>query len=87
MNKQQKDAIIKEYQRSATDVGSVEVQVALASARITELTEHLKIHKKDFSSRRGLIAINNNRRSLLNYLQRVDYDRYITLIRRLGLRR
>ncbi|NLZ62690.1 MAG: 30S ribosomal protein S15 [Lentisphaerae bacterium] len=87
MNKQQKDEIIKEYQRSGNDVGSVEVQVALASARISELTEHLKLHKKDFSSRRGLIAINNRRRSLLNYLQRKDYERYITLIRKIGLRR
>ncbi|NLF94464.1 MAG: 30S ribosomal protein S15 [Oligosphaeraceae bacterium] len=86
MNKQQKDEIIKEYQRSGNDVGSVEVQVALASARISELTEHLKLHKKDFSSRRGLIAINNRRRSLLDYLQRNDYERYITLIRKVGLR-
>jgi len=86
MNRQQKEDTIKEYQRSASDVGSVEVQVALASARITELTGHLKIHKKDFSSRRGLVAINNRRRSLLNYLQRIDYERYVTLIRKVGMR-
>ncbi|MFA6929631.1 MAG: 30S ribosomal protein S15 [Lentisphaeria bacterium] len=87
MDKQKKEATIKEFQRSATDVGSVEVQVALATARITELTAHLKLHKKDFSTRRGLVAVVNNRRTLLNYLQREDYDRYITLVRKLSLRR
>ncbi len=87
MNKETKEATIKEFQRSPGDVGSVEVQVALATGRILELTEHMKIHKKDFSSRRGLIALVNRRRSLLSYLQREDYERYITLIRKLGLRR
>ena len=87
MDKQKKEATIKEFQRSATDVGSVEVQVALATGRIIELTEHMKLHKKDFSSRRGLVAIVNRRRNLLSYLQREDYDRYMTLIRKLGLRR
>lgn len=87
MDKQKKEETIKEFQRSSNDVGSVEVQVALATGRILELTEHMKQHKKDFSSRRGLVAIVNRRRNLLNYLQRKDYDRYITLIRKLGLRR
>lgn len=87
MTTQEKTATIKEYQRSANDVGSVEVQVALMSGRILELTEHMKIHKKDFSSRRGLVALVNTRRSLLDYLTREDYERYITLIRKLGLRR
>ena len=87
MDKQKKEATIKEFQRSANDVGSAEVQVALATGRILELTEHMKVHKKDFSSRRGLVALVNRRRNLLNYLQREDYDRYMTLIRKLGLRR
>lgn len=87
MNKQEKSTTIQEYQRSANDVGSVEVQVALMSGRISELTGHMKLHKKDFSSRRGLVALVNKRRSLLDYLAREDYERYITLIRKLGLRR
>lgn len=87
MDTAQKQEVIKKYQRSANDVGSVEVQVALATARILELTEHMKRNKKDFSSRRGLVALVNKRRSLLDYLKREDYERYITLIRSLGLRR
>ena len=87
MDKQKKLETIKEFQRSPEDVGSVEVQVALMTARILELTEHMKIHKKDFSSRRGLVALVNKRRNLLNYLQRESYERYTTLIRKLGLRR
>jgi small subunit ribosomal protein S15 len=87
MDKQKKLETIKEFQRSPEDVGSVEVQVALMTGRIVELTEHMKIHKKDFSSRRGLVALVNKRRSLLNYLQRESYERYTTLIRKLGLRR
>ena len=87
MDKQKKQEIIDQYKRSANDVGSVEVQVALLTARILELTEHMKIHKKDFSSRRGLVALVAQRRSLLNYLIKIDYSRYTTLIGRLGLRR
>ena len=87
MDKETKQATIKQYQRSANDVGSVEVQVAILTVRINELTEHLKINKKDNSSRRGLLAMVNNRRRLLNYLQREDYERYTTLIRSLKLRR
>lgn len=87
MDKETKQETIKKYQRSANDVGSVEVQVAILTGRINELTEHLKIHKKDNSSRRGLIAMVNNRRRLLNYLMEKDYERYITLIRSLKLRR
>ncbi len=87
MDKQKKQEIIDQYKRSANDVGSVEVQVALLTARILELTEHMKIHKKDFSSRRGLVALVSQRRSLLNYLIKIDYSRYTTLIGRLGLRR
>ncbi|MDD3695743.1 MAG: 30S ribosomal protein S15 [Lentisphaeria bacterium] len=87
MKKEQKEATIKEFQRSVDDVGSVEVQVALATGRILELTEHMKIHKKDYSTRRGLVRQVSHRRNLLNYLQKRDYERYITLIRKLGLRR
>ena len=87
MDKQKKQEIIDQYKRSANDVGSVEVQVALLTARILELTEHMKIHKKDFSSRRGLVALVSQRRSLLNYLIKIDYSRYTTLIGRLWLLR
>lgn len=87
MDKETKAQTIKEFQRSSNDVGSCEVQVALLTKRIQELTEHMKVHKKDHSSRRGLIALVNNRRRLLQYLQRTDNERYVTLIKRLGLRR
>ncbi|MGI5922338.1 MAG: 30S ribosomal protein S15 [Lentisphaerae bacterium] len=87
MDKETKAQTIKDFQRSSNDVGSCEVQVALLTRRIQELTEHMKVHKKDHSSRRGLIALVNNRRRLLQYLQRTDNERYVTLIKRLGLRR
>ena len=87
MDKETKQEIIKKYQRSANDVGSVEVQVAILTQRITELTEHMKIHKKDNSSRRGLIAMVNKRHKLLNYLQREDHTRYTELVNSLKLRR
>ncbi len=76
-----------DYQKHDRDTGSVEVQVALLTRRITELTEHLKIHKKDNSSRRGLIAMVNKRRKLLTYVANKDHARYKELIQRLGLRR
>ena len=79
--------IINDYKRSANDTGSPEVQVALLSARIDQLTEHFKIHKQDHHSRRGLLKLVNQRRSLLAYLKNNDADRYKTLIERLGLRR
>ena len=79
--------IVKEYQRSGTDTGSAEVQVALLSADIKSLTEHLKIHKKDLHSRRGLISMVNNRRKLLDYLKRKDHARYQRLIESLGIRK
>ena len=87
MDKETKQQIIKQYQRSANDVGSVEVQVAILSARINELNEHLIANKKDHSSRRGLLALVSNRRRLLDYLKREDYERYATLIASLKLRR
>jgi len=79
--------IRKEYQKNDRDTGSVEVQVALLTSRITELTEHLKVHKKDHSSRRGLLTMVNKRRKLLNYLTKKDVARYQELIKRLGIRR
>ena len=77
----------KEYQQKDRDTGSPEVQVALLTSRIAELTEHLKMHKKDHSSRRGLLTMVNKRRKLLNYLTKKDTSRYQELITRLGLRR
>lgn len=84
---EQKQEIIKEYGRGTADTGSPEVQVALLSARITELTEHFSSHKKDHHSRRGLLKLVNQRRQLLDYLKRKDIGRYQDLISRLGLRR
>ncbi len=79
--------VIEEYKRGTNDTGSSEVQVALLTARIAHLTEHFKVHKKDHHSRRGLLQMVNQRRSLLDYLHRKDADRYKTLIKSLGLRR
>ena len=86
-NSGQKSDIIAEYRRSSSDTGSPEVQVALLSARINELSGHLDAHKKDHHSRRGLLRIVNQRRKLLNYLKGRDQGRYEDLIARLGLRR
>lgn len=80
-------AIVKNYQQSEGDTGSPEVQVALISARIDQLQAHFKDHKHDHHSRRGLIALVNKRRKLLDYLKRKDANRYTALIGRLGLRR
>ena len=79
--------IINDFKRAANDTGSPEVQVALLSARIEQLTEHFKAHKQDHHSRRGLLKMVNARRSLLAYLKGKDVERYKTLIERLGLRR
>jgi len=82
-----KAEIKNEFKRSEQDTGSADVQVALLTSRIKELTEHLKIHKKDQSSRRGLIMMVNKRRKLLSYVQKEDDARYKELIAKLGLRR
>ena len=79
--------VIKEYATNPVDTGSPEVQVAVLSERITNLTEHFKDHAKDHHSRRGLIKMVNQRRSLLNYVKSIDVKRYESLIARLGLRR
>lgn len=79
--------LIKEYQTKENDTGSPEVQVALLTERINNLTEHMKEHAKDFHSRRGLLKLVGQRRRLLAYTRRVDQSRYENLIKRLGLRR
>lgn len=82
----QKAEIVNTYKRAENDTGTPEVQVSLMTGRIKYLTEHFKIHKKDFHSRRGLQALVNQRRKLLKYLKRKDDTRYIALIQSLGLR-
>jgi small subunit ribosomal protein S15 len=82
-----KAQIISEYRRGDADTGSAEVQIAVLSKRISGLTEHLKIHRKDHHSRRGLLMLVGRRRRLLDYLKREDIERYRELIARLGLRR
>jgi len=84
---ERKDEIIKEYATHEGDTGSPEVQVAILTERIVNLTEHLKTHSKDFHSRRGLLIMVGQRRRLLDYLKRKDQGRYEALIKRLGLRR
>jgi small subunit ribosomal protein S15 len=83
----QKAQIVKDFQRKQADTGSPEVQVALLSARITELTEHFKMHVKDHHSRRGLLRMVSRRRKLLDYLKRSDVEQYRKLIERVGLRK
>ncbi len=82
-----KTEIIKDYQAHATDTGSPEVQIALLTDRISHLTEHLKVHKGDHHTRRGLMKLIGQRRRLLDYVQRGDVERYRALIGRLGIRR
>jgi small subunit ribosomal protein S15 len=84
---ERKTALISEHARGDNDTGSAEVQVAILSERITNLTEHFKTHKKDNHSRRGLLKLVSTRRSLLDHLKKSDQARYQTLIERLGLRR
>ena len=87
LSNEHKVSIVAEYGRGEADTGSPEVQVALLSARITELTEHFSDHKKDHHSRQGLLRLVNKRRKLLDYLKSKDQGRYRELIKRLGLRR
>lgn len=83
----EKAQIVKDYQRAAADTGSPEVQVALLTARINQLTDHFKANAKDHHSRRGLLKMVSRRRKLLDYLKRTDVSSYRTLIERLGLRK
>lgn len=85
--KEKKQAIIAEYGRTANDTGSPEVQIAILSARIQELTDHLKDNPKDHHSRRGMLKMIGQRRGLLSYLKETDIERYRSLIERLGLRK
>ena len=87
INAESKSKVVSEFKRSENDTGSPEVQVALLTARIQYLTDHFKAHKHDHHSRRGLLRMVNQRRSLLDYLKKKDIQRYRDLIERLGLRR
>lgn len=86
LDKEKKQGIIEEYKVHNADTGSPEVQVAMLTTRIRELTEHLKVHKKDHHSQRGLLKMVGRRRRLLQYLRDKDFGRYSDLIQRLGLR-
>jgi small subunit ribosomal protein S15 len=87
ITQERKQDVITEYATATGDTGSPEVQVAILTERISNLTEHLKMHKKDFASRRGLLMMVGQRRRLLDYLRRKEEGRYATLIERLGLRK
>ena len=87
ITKDRKTEIIDQFRREASDTGSPEVQIALLTARITELTEHLRTHKKDHASRRGLLIMVSKRSGLLAYLRDRDRTRYMAVINRLGLRK
>ena len=87
MTKETKQQIINTYKREENDTGSPEVQIALLTERINELTEHLKVHKKDNHSRRGLLKMVGSRRSLLKYLSDKDVERYREIVAKLGLRK
>ena len=87
ISKEKKQAIMAEYARTAGDTGSPEVQVAVLTERINELTEHLKNHNKDHHSRRGMLKLVGQRRGLLAYLKKTDIERYRALIDKLGLRK
>lgn len=82
-----KQPIIEKFRKSESDTGSSEVQIALLSARISQLTEHLRVHRKDYHSRRGLIALASRRRKLLDYVKRRDLNKYKQLLEDLNLRR
>lgn len=87
MTKERKQEIINTFKRDENDTGSSEVQIALLTERINELTEHLKVHKKDYHSRRGLFKMIGKRRNLLNYLAKKDLPRYREIVKQLNLRK
>ncbi len=87
LDKEEKNKLMEEFSRHKNDTGSPEVQIALLTTRITQLTDHLRIHKHDESSRRGLLKLVGHRRSLLAYVRRSDFPRYIALTDRLSIRR
>ncbi|MDR3285672.1 MAG: 30S ribosomal protein S15 [Holosporales bacterium] len=86
ITKEKKQELIKSFAIKEGDTGSAEVQVAILTERISNITEHMKSHKKDFHSRRGLLMLVSGRRRLLDYLKRTDFSRFKTLVERLGLR-
>jgi small subunit ribosomal protein S15 len=87
ITKERKTELIGEYQRNNTDTGSPEVQIAILTTRVNTLTEHLQGHKKDFACRRGLLMLVGRRRRLLDYLKKVNPQRYLDIIRRLDIRK
>jgi small subunit ribosomal protein S15 len=87
ITKERKAELISQFRRAESDSGSPEVQIALLTARINELTEHMRAHKKDFSSRRGLLKLVSQRSDLLKYLRETDRERYLAVIGKLGLRK
>jgi len=87
LTKERKQELVEKFGGDSTDTGKTEVQIAMLTARINDLTEHLRTHSKDHHSRRGLLMLVGRRRRFLNYLQRTDLERYRTLVRELGLRK
>ena len=87
ITKERKQVLIGEHGRGAKDTGSPEVQIAILTSRVSDLTEHLQTHKKDYASRRGLLMMVSRRRRLLDYLKQVDPQRYLDIIRRLDIRK
>ena len=87
LTKERKHELVERFGDSSADTGKAEVQIALLTARINDLTEHLRAHRKDHHSRRGLLMLVGRRRRFLNYLQRTDLERYRSLVRELGLRK
>jgi small subunit ribosomal protein S15 len=87
LTKERKQVLIGDYQRAKNDSGSPEVQIAILTTRVGELTEHLRTHTKDYASRRGLLMMVSRRRRLLDYLKKIDPQRYLDIIRRLDIRK
>ncbi len=87
ITKERKQELIQEYRHDDRDTGSPEVQIAILTTRINNLTEHMRAHSKDYASRRGLLALVSRRRRLLDYLRHVDPQRYLAIIERLGIRK
>jgi small subunit ribosomal protein S15 len=87
ITKERKTELVNQFQRAGNDTGSPEVQIALLTERIVALTEHMKTHKKDFASRRGLLMLVSKRESLKKYLEKMDRGRYLAVIQKLGLRK
>lgn len=87
ITKEKKEEVISEYQKNGSDTGSPEVQIAILTTRINHLTEHMRSNKKDYSTRRGLLGMVSRRRRLLDYLRKVNPDRYLDIIEKLGIRK